>query len=167
MFPRFETFTKISFLLLNLQFRTSYPSFPLPTFKLPTSILNFPLIFSLSFKFEACTKHSNSFRSSFLFPSFTLEWSKNHESAALILDYSWSREVDRAEHEGVKLVRLGWVIDQGRTLDIASLSMFDSTCRDNNIARFVNHKWRESDLSDFGVASRIPGKGKSIQTVKV
>lgn len=66
MFPRFETFTKISFLLLNFQFRTSYPSFPLPTFKLPTSILNFPLIFSLSFKFEACTKHSNSFRSSFL-----------------------------------------------------------------------------------------------------
>lgn len=166
MFPRFETFTKISFLLLNLQFRTSYPSFPLPTFKLPTSILNFPL-YSL---YPSNSKLARSIRILFdplSYPSFTLEWSKNHESAALILDYSWSREVDRAEHEGVKLVRLGWVIDQGRTLDIASLSMFDSTCRDNNIARFVNHKWRESDLSDFGVASRIPGKGKSIQTVKV
>lgn len=121
MFPRFETFTKISFLLLNLQFRTSYPSFPLPTFKLPTSILNFPL-YSL---YPSNSKLARSIRILFdplSYPSFTLEWSKNHESAALILDYSWSREVDRAEHEGVKLVRLGWVIDQGRTLDIASLS---------------------------------------------
>lgn len=164
MFPRFETFTKISFLLLNLQFRTSYPSFPLPTFKLPTSILNFPLIFSLSFKFEAFEFFS------IFFPIHLLP-SNGRKITNPRLQY-WitagrEKMVDRAEHEGVKLVRLGWVIDQGRTLDIASLSMFDSTCRDNNIARFVNHKWRESDLSDFGVASRIPGKGKSIQTVKV
>lgn len=148
----------------NFELLTHHFLYQLSNFQLPS--LTF-LLYSL---YPSNSKLVRSIRILFdplSYPSFTLEWSKNHESAALILDYSWSREVDRAEHEGVKLVRLGWVIDQGRTLDIASLSMFDSTCRDNNIARFVNHKWRESDLSDFGVASRIPGKGKSIQTVKV
>lgn len=74
----------------------------------------------------------------------------------------------------VRLVRLGWVIDQGRTLDIASLSMFecDSTCRDNNVARFgVNHKWRESDLSDFEVAfayrkGKVDTNGESVTVRK-